>query len=169
MRETSNMKTTAIRMAVAVAVMMSAGGAMAQQALVPCGSVVTGLHGGFSYSAGQVAVQRSSSTDRQWNMAEGVVQPMLVEQESIEGVVPLQVVVAVGPNPTEGVLKISVEGDFEGEIHYDVMSINGQHLMAGRVEVPLMHLDMGGLPTGAYMLGLRDSEGRQSRYKIVKN
>ncbi|MBQ9417576.1 MAG: T9SS type A sorting domain-containing protein [Bacteroidales bacterium] len=163
------MKRATIQKLTLLAAMLAVGTATAQQAIVPCGNVVTGLHGSFSYSAGQIAMQRSTSTDSQWRMAEGVVQPMQIEQESIEGIEPLNIAIAIGPNPTEGKLHISATGEIEGEIRYEILSIHGQNLMVGAIKLPHAHLNLSPLPAGTYLLLLRDGNARQSRYRIVKN
>lgn len=70
------------------------------------------------------------------------------------------------PNPTEGQLTLSMEGDFGFDYH--VYSLTGQCVMNGQVVGNEAHLDMGDLNKGVYFLSIEWDGKKWMRKVIVK-
>ena len=162
------MKQSVIKTAFLLALAFSAGAAVAQQAFVPCGRISTGSGGSFSFSVGQPAVLGATNEAGTVRLSEGVVQPLMVEREALEGVNPLDVAVSVGPNPTAGLLRVVVEGQVSGALHYELLTLNGQRLRSGILGDVRSQIDLSAQAAGVYLLLLYDDGGRQSRFRIVK-
>jgi hypothetical protein len=69
------------------------------------------------------------------------------------------------PNPTSGRIHIALE---ENAIHCQIMDLMGNILLETTPSNSVFDLDLGGWPSGMYMVKVQMSEGKTSWKKVVK-
>ena len=77
--------------------------------------------------------------------------------------------IAVYPNPTSSMLQINVVSTVEGEVDYELFSIQGQLLESKRFDPKLpMEIDMTGYPQGTYTLRLLQNGKVGAGCQVIK-
>jgi|GEM_PF-1916423 len=77
--------------------------------------------------------------------------------------------IAVYPNPTSSMLQINVVSTIEGDVDYELFSIQGQLLESKRFDPKLpMEIDMTGYPQGTYTLRLLQNGKVGAGCQVIK-
>jgi len=70
--------------------------------------------------------------------------------------------VAVGPNPTQDLIHITMGDAAATNVEYTLTDIQGRSVIAGRFHGQREQLDLGGLPAGTYQLVLRNADSART-------
>ena len=75
------------------------------------------------------------------------------------------------PNPVRGELNINWDANVEGIISFSLISVNGTQIQSSRMDgANLSHrLFVEDIPTGVYILQIRQENGSVTNLKVVKN
>lgn len=143
-------------------------------AILSFGGDASCAQGSLSYSGGEVAVQYSIAraitvVNITQSFSEGVQQPFTPrDAQRYEGIDPLEVSMAIYPNPTTDHVVISCSQTTE-PLSYTLYSANGQTISRGTYTEGEEQIDMESLPAGNYMLQVANSDkSKMNIYKIIK-
>ncbi|MCQ2274021.1 MAG: T9SS type A sorting domain-containing protein [Bacteroidales bacterium] len=147
-------------------------------AIVSFGGDVANGNGSLSISGGQIAVRTSVApaitvVNVTYSFSEGVQQPFThrdVERsdDPREGIDPLNVNMAVYPNPTTNHVVISSNQTTE-PLTYKLFSTSGQLLLQGLYTEGEEKINLEEYPAGNYMLQVINSDNtKKNIYKIIK-
>lgn len=150
---------------------LSATSAFCQSAFPTMGGGVSGNGGSLSYTVGQLAV----SFDKRWStnaehvkksLFEGVQQTYSISEISIDGVEPISVKVNIAPNPTTDKIRITLELPMDN-LYYELYTLNGNRIKRDKIWNTEQTIDMGGLPSGSYLLRMVAGK-KENNYRIIK-
>ncbi len=148
--------------------------AQAQSAITCFGGNAANNTGSLSYSGGEVAVQYSIAraitvVNITRSFSEGVQQPFTPRDiQRYEGIDPLEVNMAVYPNPTTSHVVISCNQATE-PLTYTLFNNNGQQVQQGTYTDGEERIDMENMPAGNYMLQVATpNKSQMNVYKIIK-
>lgn len=139
------------------------------QSAVAAGGGITVSNGGGSISdcIGQVMTTYAVGTD--CTVAAGVEQVYEITTEGIDDYPTISLTAKVYPNPTVGMLTLSVdEPGFDGGLTADVVNITGQTVMSTSVDTQTTSIDMSKLAEGVYFLRVKKENNNLKTFKIVK-
>lgn len=137
----------------------------AQQLVVTSGATASNSIGSLSYSIGQIAT--SSVSNQAGTMIEGLNQPYIIEDVSVPNTVSLDCAVNIFPNPTSNNIRVQPDGCTD-ELIYTLYNMKGQIIITRSTSSGECTFFMGSLPSGGYMLNIKDSQNRENNYKIIK-
>lgn len=148
-------------------ILIGAMGALGAQSLSP--EVVA--NAGETYAAGNLVVEwtlgevMTESYDGTLILTQGFHQPEL-QVTSIKDPAAAFGFVKVYPNPTAG--SISIEREQAGDLHMNLLDMQGRLIMQEHASTSLTSLDMSSLPTGIYVLRLSDGKQGVRSIRIEK-
>jgi hypothetical protein len=67
--------------------------------------------------------------------------------------------IVVYPNPSKGMLKVAVEGEWEAPIILELFTAQGERLLSQPLNLPLMQIDLQAQPAGLYLLRFQSTQG----------
>lgn len=147
------------------------GGMSAQQAITFAGADGMSSAASFSYSCGEVAVQKASVAsitvfDATQYFTEGVQQGYPLRELGIDEI--LNVNISVYPNPTTGSVTMENNEAIEG-LNYELYDLDGRLIQHGDCSNTTTSLDLSQCSSGSYMLRITNADKKRNRiYKIIK-
>ena len=151
--------------------LLLAGAASAQSAIVPVGGDAQSNGGSVSYTVGQIAVQTASNSNGSVSVAEGVQQPYEIMTVGVDDYPQIALNAAVYPNPTENLAQLQLNG-FEipaGGLRATLYDGTGKRLQTLPVTDDLTPFQIGQYATGTYYLEVRDEKRVLKTFKIIRN
>ncbi len=153
-----------------LSLLLFAGFASAQSAIVPAGGDAQSNGGSVSYTVGQIAVQTAMNSNGSFSVAEGVQQPYEIMTVGIDDYPQVSLRAVVYPNPTENLAQLQLNGfeipaDGLRAILYDG---NGKQLQSVTVTDDLTPFQIGQYATGTYYLELRDEQRVLKTFKVIR-
>lgn len=153
-----------------LSLLLFAGMASAQSAIVPVGGDAQSDGGSVSYTVGQIAVQTAANSNGSVSVAEGVQQPYEIMTVGVDDYPQISLRAVVYPNPTENLAQLQLNG-FEipsGGLRAILYDGNGKRLQNFPVYDDLTTFQIGQYATGTYYLELRDSQRTLKTFKLVR-
>lgn len=153
-----------------ISLLLFAGVASAQSAIVPAGGDAQSNGGSVSYTIGQIAVQTTSNSNGSVSVAEGVQQPYEILTVGVDDYPQIALNAVVYPNPTENIAQLQING-FEipvsglRAILYDG---NGKQLQVVTITEDLTSFQIGQYATGTYYLEVREGKHVLKTFKVVR-
>ena len=140
--------------------------AFCQKSVVATGGSATGMSGKrISYSVGQISIGTAQSSN--FKVFEGVQQPILISEMSLEEALRLAVELNVYPNPSSSTLNIARTDDAVSKLDYQLITTDGAVVMEGVLNGQTTAVSLQNLPAAVYLL--RVTDGKQQRaYRIIK-
>ena len=153
-----------------LSLILFAGFASAQSAIVPAGGDAQSNGGSVSYTVGQIAVQTATNSNGSFSVAEGVQQPYEIMTVGVDDYPQIVLSAVVYPNPTENLAQLQLNGfeipaDGLRAILYDG---NGKQLQSVTVTDDLTPFQIGQYATGTYYLELRDEQRVLKTFKVIR-
>ena len=153
-----------------LSLLLFAGFASAQSAIVPAGGDAQSNGGSVSYTVGQIAVQTATNSNGFFSVAEGVQQPYEIMTVGVDDYPQIVLSAVVYPNPTENLAQLQLNGfeipaDGLRAILYDG---NGKRLQVITVTEDLTPFQIGRYATGTYYLELRDGQRVLKTFKVIR-
>lgn len=153
-----------------LSLLLFAGFASAQSAIVPAGGDAQSNGGSVSYTVGQIAVQTATNSNGSFSVAEGVQQPYEIMTVGVDDYPQIVLSAVVYPNPTENLAQLQLNGfeipaDGLRAILYDG---NGKQLQSVTVTDDLTPFQIGQYATGTYYLELRDGQRVLKTFKVIR-
>ena len=150
--------------------LLFAGMAAAQSAIVPLGGDAQGDGGSVSYTVGQIASQTATNSDGSVSVAEGVQQPYEILTVGVDDYPQIALNAKVYPNPTENLAQLRLNGleiPTEG-FRAILFDGNGKRLQNFSVVDDITSFQIGQYATGIYYLELRDDQRILKTFKVVR-
>lgn len=146
--------------------------ARAQQSITIVGGDIADPSGSISFSAGEVAVQRSQAraitvVNITSYFTEGVQQGYSTGNNGIAE--PLSIKLTVSPNPTPGLVEIAVaDGNYQG-LSLSLYNIKGETVYSSKLTGERTQIDLSDKPAGTYILHVANpTRNEKNLYKIIK-
>jgi hypothetical protein len=142
-------------------------GIHAQENTNASGGNATGEGGSVSYSVGQLV--HSTYSESTGSIAEGLQQPF--EISVVTGIKPtngIHLLVSAYPNPTTGMLTLSIK-DYElSGLSFKLYDINGNLLQNKKITDKQGQINMSGLASATYFLKVIQENKEIKAFKIIK-
>lgn len=148
-------------------VIASSGGLHAQEAVPAAGNEAGGTGGTCSYTIGQIAYTAQSGTSGKVN--QGVQQPYEIfttlglEEQNIS------LELAAFPNPTNGLMTISVNEYTTGKLSYQLFDTRGKLIEAKEIVQHETGISLERLAPASYLLRITDNGQLVKEFNIIKN
>lgn len=139
--------------------------AYSQQSPVTTGGDSKDISGSVAFSIGQVVFHSDTSTDYKIN--QGVQQPYELFITETETAIELKNII-VFPNPVSNKLIIKKDR-LNDNLFYQLISLNGTILLINKIFKDETLIDMELMPSGLYILKIKNLNGDFIIYKVIKN
>ncbi|MCB0839712.1 MAG: T9SS type A sorting domain-containing protein [Bacteroidetes bacterium] len=139
------------------------GSLQAQEAINASGGDGSGSAGGISYSIGQIAWNTIGSSEY---LLEGVQQPYEISPSV--GMNELQLGIQLFPNPSNGLIQLTLEDLPVSGLRYQLYDIQGQLLKQADLQEVQTVIDLSAFPTGAYLLKASNHQNQFKSFTIIK-
>ena len=151
-----------------LALLLPAGGVLAQADIVPAGGTASGSGGTMTYTVGQTAVKQADGNGRY--IIEGVQQPYEIQTVGVNNYPGITLDAMVFPNPTHHAVMLrianyAIPADGLTARLYDA---NGQLLRQFTVTSMESEIDLEQCPSATYQLHVSDNKTLLKTFKIVK-
>ncbi|TSJ44973.1 T9SS type A sorting domain-containing protein [Fluviicola chungangensis] len=151
----------------AILLIASSGGLHAQEAVPAAGNEASGAGGTCSYTIGQIAYTSNSGANGEVN--QGVQQPYeILTTAGIEDHT-ITLELAAFPNPTNGLITISVSEYSQEKLSYQLFDTRGKLLEEKEITQPETGISMDRLTPAAYLLKITDNGQLVKEFQIIKN
>jgi len=139
-----------------------------QEAISSTGGDATGSRGSVSYTVGQIVFNSLISSSG--SIIQGVHQPYEISLvTAIENSNEITHDCKVYPNPTRGLIKLSIDYlDFD-DMKYQLFDINGILLQDNKVDCEETDIIMDNLIPSTYILKVSKNKNEVKTFKIIKN
>ena len=139
-----------------------------QSAISATGGTATGSGGTVTYTVGQVAY--STFTGSSGSVAQGVQQPWEISTvTAIEKTEGITLEMSVYPNPTGGVLKLTIKEFNDKNLRFRLYDMNGILLQDKPIESEETEILLQGYSSTMYFLRIVNNKQEIKVFKIVKN
>ena len=142
----------------------------AQQNIVTSGGDVNSVDGSFSFTVGQILVSQQVRSSSIWSkeaitLNHGVQQFFIPKCENNDNVI-----INAYPNPSNGIVNITLSEWDDIEITLSVYDILGKNILSQKIYKNKTQLNLTSLSTGIYLLSINNICGSASTFKlIIKN
>ena len=143
----------------------------AQSDIVTSGGTATGAGGSATYTVGQIAVQRASTSNGSYFIIEGVQQPYEIQVVGINEYPGIALQAIVYPNPTQHFVQLRItnyEIPAEG-LTAQLFDANGKFLHEYRITDMETKMDLEIYPTATYQLRVMNGNHLLKTFKVVKH
>ncbi len=139
-----------------------------QSAISATGGTATGTGGTVTYTVGQVAF--STFTGTSGSVAQGVQQPWEISTvTAIEKTEGITLEMSVYPNPTGGVLKLTIRDIDDKNLRYRLFDMNGLLLQDKKIDSEETEISLQDYSSTMYFLRIVNNKQDIKIFKIVKN
>jgi hypothetical protein len=139
-----------------------------QSAVPATGGNASGAGGSSSYSIGQIVYSTLSGTTG--TVAQGVQQPYEISvPTALENTEGITLEYKVYPNPTTGMLTLSLKPFDSGNFRFKLFDINGLLLQEKKVESEITDISMDSYNPSIYFLRIIKDNLEVKVFKIIKN
>lgn len=139
-----------------------------QSAISATGGTATGTGGTVTYTVGQVAF--STFTGTSGSVAQGVQQPWEISTvTAIEKTEGITLEMSVYPNPTGGVLKLTIRDIDDKNLRYRLFDMNGLLLQDKKIDSEETEISLQDYSSTMYFLRIVNNKQDIKVFKIVKN
>ncbi len=140
----------------------------AQQSVNAAGGNASGSGGSVSYSLGQAFYQTYAGTTG--TVAEGVQQPYeIFVVTAIEEANGISLSMAAYPNPTSGILTLTINGIYVLDLSYQLYDMQGKLLENRKISGIRTSIVMSNLLPAAYFVKVIQGNNEVKTFKIIKN
>ncbi|MBS1231975.1 MAG: Protein of unknown function precursor [Bacteroidetes bacterium] len=142
--------------------------AYGQSAISATGGTATGTGGTVTYTVGQVTY--STFTGASGSVAQGVQQPWEISTvTAIEKTEGITLEMSVYPNPTGGVLKLTIRDIDDKNLRYRLYDMNGLLLQDKKIDSEETEISLQDYSSTIYFLRIVNNKQEIKVFKIVKN
>lgn len=141
-------------------------GLFAQQGLVGSGGNATGTGGTVSFSVGQI--DYASATGTNGNVIQGLQQPFEISEVGISEIKGIDLYSAVYPNPSQGMLVLTVNNLEFDNLNYQVFDQLGRLLEQKRIDNTETTINLSNNPNAKYILKISNNNEELKTYQILK-
>ena len=141
-------------------------GLFAQQGLVGSGGNSTGTGGTVSYSVGQIDYVSATATNG--NIIQGLQQPFEISEVGISEIKGIDLYSAIYPNPSQGMLVLSVNNEDFDNLNYQVYDELGRLLENKRIDNTETTIDLSKNSNAKYILKISNKNEALKTYQILK-
>ena len=139
-----------------------------QSAISATGGTATGTGGTVTYTVGQVTYNTITGTSG--SVAQGVQQPWEISTvTAIEKTEGITLQMSVYPNPTGGVLKLTIRDIDDKNLSYRLFDMNGLLLQDKKIYSQETEISLQDYSSTMYFLRIADNKQDIKVFKIVKN
>ena len=139
-----------------------------QSAISASGGTATGTGGTVTYTVGQVSY--STFTGTSGSVAQGVQQPWEISTvTAIEKTEGITLEMSVYPNPTGGVLKLTIREIDDKNLRYRLYDMNGLLLQDKKIDSEETEISLQDYSSTIYLLRIVNNKQEIKVFKIVKN
>ena len=139
-----------------------------QSAISATGGTATGTSGTVTYTVGQVTY--STFTGTSGSVAQGVQQPWEISTvTAIEKTGDVTLEMSVYPNPTGGVLKLTIRDIDDKNLRYRLYDMNGLLLQDKKIDTEETEIPLHDYSSTLYFLRVVNKKQDMKVFKIVKN
>jgi len=139
-----------------------------QSAISATGGTATGTGGTVTYTVGQVTY--STFTGTSGSVAQGVQQPWEISTvTAIEKTEGITLEMSVYPNPTGGVLKLTIRDIDDKNLRYRLFDMNGLLLQDKKIDSEETEISLQDYSSTMYFLRIANNKQDIKVFKIVKN
>ena len=139
-----------------------------QSAISATGGTATGTGGTVTYTVGQVTY--STFTGTSGSVAQGVQQPWEISTvTAIEKTEGITLEMSVYPNPTGGVLKLTIRDIDDKNLRYRLFDMNGLLLQDKKIDSEETEISLQDYSSTIYFLRIANNKQDIKVFKIVKN
>ena len=139
-----------------------------QSAISATGGTATGTGGTVTYTVGQVTY--STFTGTSGSVAQGVQQPWEISTvTAIEKTEGITLEMSVYPNPTGGVLKLTIRDIDDKSLRYRLFDMNGLLLQDKKIDSEETEISLQDYSSTLYFLRIANNKQDIKVFKIVKN
>ena len=137
----------------------------AQQSTTAAGGTATGADGSATYSVGQIAYERISSTGG--SVGEGVQQPyeFLIGIDEINGI---SVTMTLFPNPSSSAVNVKIESDLLKDVSFILCDMLGKVLLRDNINAQLTSIPLDKFESGNYELTILNKKEKVKSFQITK-
>jgi hypothetical protein len=140
---------------------------LAQQNVITSGGYAVGAEGSVSFSIGQTAWNISSASNG--SIIQGVQQPFEISVISSFSDLNINLNYSVYPNPTRGIITLSIEKPYCIGLKYQLISLTGERLEEKIIEATNTEIDLSGFAPATYLLRICRGQALVKLFKIVKH
>ncbi len=140
---------------------------MAQQALLTSGGTISGSGGTLSYSVGQVAYSGIEGSGG--SLIQGMQLPFEFYVVGLDEYHDISLSMIVFPNPTSGLIKLTIDHEIIKGLQYQLHDSNGKLLLGQQIVANETVIAMGGFPPAIYFLYITHETSILRTFKIIKN
>ena len=140
-----------------------------QQDVVPSGGDAKSANGSFSYTIGQILVSQVDPPSSSWSkeaitINHGVQQFFIPKCDQNDNVK-----ITAFPNPSRGLVNITLSNWDEIEINLSVYDILGKRILNESIYKNKTQLNLTSLSTGIYLISINNICGFASTFKLIIN
>ena len=139
-----------------------------QSAISAAGGTATGASGTVTYTVGQVAY--STFTGTSGSVAQGVQQPWEISTvTAIEKTEGITLEMSVYPNPTGGVLKLTIKDFTDKNLRFRLYDMNGMLLQDKKIDAEETEISLQDYSSTMYFLRIVNNTQEIKVFKIIRN
>jgi Secretion system C-terminal sorting domain len=143
------------------------GQIQAQNNTDAAGGLMSSSTGSASYSIGQLVCLNASSGG--YSLAEGVQQAYEISETlGLDDSPWLKANLSVSPNPSTDLLKLSLPQDFAANLSYQLCHTDGRVQAEESIQQTECLINVAHLPTGMYVLHVKQAQKTIKTFKIIK-
>ena len=148
-----------------VVLFMGLQAANAQQSTTASGGTASGAGGSATYTIGQVAYSRISSSGG--SVGEGVQQPyeFLIGIDEINGI---SVTMTLFPNPSSSMVNVKIDSDQLKDVSYILSDMLGRILLRDNISARLTSIALDKFESGNYELTILNKKEKVKSFQITK-
>ena len=146
-----------------VAIIVASVNGFAQTALLTGGEDVSSPAGSVAFTIGETMYIDYSSPSG--NINEGVQQPHILLTTSNEMYDVVAWNARVFPNPVSEILSLHVDPYLGEELHYELISLQGQVVLRGRIDAAQTDISLREVAAGNYLLRLNSDQSQT--FKVI--
>jgi len=140
---------------------------MSQSAIPATGGTASGTGGSVTYTAGQIVFSQISGPDGY--IIQGVQQPYEISViTAVENTEDIALECSVYPNPTSGIIKLTIKSFEDDNMIFRLFDINGVLLQDKKIEDKETTITMDYLPSNIYFLKIIKNRKEVKVFKIIK-
>jgi len=145
--------------------MTSCSGLLAQNIIATAGSTLSNSNGSISFTIGESVANTLIKGDR--TITQGFHQTN-ISVSLVSELKDIDFMISVFPNPAYDFLTISLNTDKVDGFQYLLFDINGKLLAQKKLESNETSVSVEGLPSGVYLIKIREGLKELKTFKIVK-
>jgi len=138
----------------------------AQQVIMSGGGNASGSSGSVSYTVGQVAYVNIEGING--SVVQGIQQPQISVALEIDYGAENDLSVSVFPNPTSGLIQMTVKNREGGKLVYLLYDLNGRLLRNAKVNSMNTFISMESFSGGSYLLKVISDKAASKIFTIIK-